>query len=135
MSESCVDVVKRIYETGGKGDVAGMMSLLDPDIVIYEADALPYGGVHRGHAGMGALFQKLNEVVEGFRVIPEQYFVSGNDVAARIRVIGRGRVTGQAIDMAVMEVWTIKDGRATSIRPFYWDTAEFARLTSGGSKA
>jgi len=135
MSESSVDIIRKIYELGAKGEMGGMMSLLDPEIIVHEANGLPYGGEYRGLAGMGQLMQKLNEVVEGFSAKAEQFFVSGDDVAALLRVKGRGRLTGLAIDMAVMEVWTVKNGRATSIRPFYWDTAEFARLTKGEASA
>jgi len=134
LSETNVQLVKKIYELGGKGDWAAMSSLFDPDIVVYEANSLPYGGVFHGAAGMGALFQKLNELVSGFLVKTEQFFVSGDDVAAKIRVTGVSRATGEPIDMPVMEVWTLKNGRATSIRPFYWDTAEYSRLTLGAAK-
>jgi ketosteroid isomerase-like protein len=135
MSDTNLEIVKKIYELGGKGDFAAFMALLDPSIVIYEADSMPYGGEHRGLAGVGALFQKLNEFVERFHAKPLQFFVSGADVAALIRVTGKARATGESIDMQVMEVWTLENGRATSIRPFYWDTAEFARLTRNPAKS
>ena len=135
MSEKNLEIVKKIYELGGKGDFAAFMALLDPNIVIYEADSLPYGGTHRGLAGVGALFKKLNEFVERFHAKPQQFFVSGDDVAALIRVTGKARSTGESIDMAVMEVWTLENGLATSIRPFYWDTAEFARSTGWSAKS
>lgn len=135
MHDSNIDIVKKIYEAGGKGDLAAMAALLDPEIVVHEAAGLPYGGEYHGPEGMGALLQKLNTVLEGFQVKPEQYFVSGDDVAALIRVTGRGRLTGQAVDMPVMEVWRIKNGRAVMIRPFYWDTAEFSKLTVVSSQS
>lgn len=135
MSETNLDIVKKIYQLGATGDFAAMASLFDPDIVVHEADHLPYGGVYRGAAGMGELMKKLNGFVKGFLVKTEQFFVSGDDVAALIRVTGTSRATGEPIDMPVMEVWTLKNGRATSIRPFYWDTAEFARITAASTKA
>lgn len=134
MTETNVDIVKKIYELGSSGNFEAMMSLLDPAIVVYEADSLPYGGVYRGLAGMGELMKKIGKLVDGFVVKSEQFFVSGDDIAALIRFTGRSRATGETIDMPVMEVWTVKNGRATSIRPFYWDTSAFARLTLGSSK-
>ena len=131
MSETNVEIVKKIYELGGKGDMAGMIALLAPNIVVHEANGLPYGGVYHGHAGMGALFQKLVGILDHFRVLPEDFFVSGPVVIAKIRVVGRARATGQSIDMPVLEMWTLEKGLVTEIRPFYWDTAEFQKATVG----
>lgn len=134
MSETNVEIVKNIYQRGGAGDFEGMAALVDPNIVVHEAASLPYGGVYHGIAAMGELMKTVGSFVDGFSIEPKQYFVSGDDVAALIRVVGRSRATGEAIDMQVMEVWTVKNGLATVIRPFYWDTAEFSRLTNGSAK-
>jgi uncharacterized protein len=131
MSETNVEIVKKIYEVGGKGDMAGMMAHLAPNVVVHEANGLPYGGVYHGHAGMGALFQKLVGILDNFRVVPEDFFVSGSVVVAKIRVLGRARATGQTIDMPVLEMWTLDNGLVTEIRPFYWDTAEFQKAAGG----
>ncbi len=131
MSEANIEIVKKIYDVGGKGDMAAMMALLAPNVVVHEAEGLPYGGVYHGHAGMGALFQKIFGIIKEFRVVAEDFFVSGNVVVAQIRVLGLGRTTGQAINMPVLEMWTLENGLVTEIRPFYWDTAEFRRATVG----
>lgn len=129
MSAENVELVRRAYEAFGRGDIGGVMEIFDPGIEIFEADSMPYGGTYRGHEEMGKLFQLLNKFFEGFSVSVEHLFDGGDErVAALVRVQGRSRGTGQAIDMQVVEVWTLRGGKAVSLRPFYWDTAEVARV-------
>lgn len=41
-------VVRALYDALGKGDVPGVVARLDPDVIVDEPLALPYGGVSRG---------------------------------------------------------------------------------------
>jgi ketosteroid isomerase-like protein len=45
---SAGDVVRALYAALRDGDVPGVLARLDPDVVVDEPPALPYGGVHRG---------------------------------------------------------------------------------------
>jgi hypothetical protein len=42
------DVIRALYQSLGAGDVPGVLARLDPDVIVDEPPALPYGGVHKG---------------------------------------------------------------------------------------
>ena len=123
-----LDVVRRIYEAGEQGDAATMFGLMDPEIEIHEADSMPYRGVYRGHTGVGECVLSIQKLFSNFQPKLERLFDGGDHIAALIRVTAQARDTGKSLDMQVMEVWQLRNGKAISIRPFYWDTAEVALL-------
>jgi ketosteroid isomerase-like protein len=45
-------VVRRAYEAFGRGDVPTIFDLLDPAVVFYQSELLPWGGRREGHEGM-----------------------------------------------------------------------------------
>ncbi len=48
MGEQSVDVVKGTYEAFGRGDVPAVLGGMADDVEWYEADGMPYGGLHQG---------------------------------------------------------------------------------------
>lgn len=65
MGEKSVEVVKGIYEAFGRGDVPAVLAAMaDDDIEWYEAEGMPYGGLHHGpdaaaHNVVGPLAQDI----------------------------------------------------------------------------
>lgn len=51
MSKENVEIVKRLFESVERRDQAGVLAAYDENIVIREAETLPYGGVYHGHEG------------------------------------------------------------------------------------
>jgi hypothetical protein len=68
------------------------------DVVLHQAEGLPYGGIWRGHDGM------------------ERFFLAMADA----------RATGQDLDFPILQSIRVVDRRITEVRPFYWDTAAIA---------
>ena len=48
MGEQSVEVVKGIYEAFGRGDVPAVLAATADDIEWYQAEGMPYGGLHHG---------------------------------------------------------------------------------------
>ena len=82
MSQENVDVVRRFEEamvaaidnesSGGEGDFASILALLDEEVVIHGAASLPHGAEQVGHAG----FFKLGELFsENWTFIEKPTFV------------------------------------------------------------
>jgi ketosteroid isomerase-like protein len=98
------------------------------DIEWYEAEGMPYGGLHRGGEAVAQnVFGPITEDVDGFAVTPEELVGSGGSVAAVVRYTGTGKATGKALDLPAVHVWDIRDGKAARFRQFI-DTVRFAEV-------
>jgi uncharacterized protein len=128
MSEQNVEFVRGIYGAFGRGDVPAVMAAFADDIEWYEAEGLPYGGLHRGGEAVAQkVFGPISADVEGFAIIPEELIGTGATVAAVVRYTGTGRATGKALDVPVVHVWDIRDGKLARFRQFV-DTVKFAEV-------
>jgi ketosteroid isomerase-like protein len=135
MSEQNVEFVKGVYGAFGRGDVPAVLGAFAEDIEWFEAEGMPYGGLHRGPEAVAQnVFGPITEDVEGFAVTPEELIGSGATVAAVVRYTGTGKATGKALDVPVVHVWDIRDGKLARFRQFI-DTVKFAEVVPAGVSA
>ena len=128
MGEQSVDVVRGVYGAFARGDVPGVLGAFADDIEWYEAEGMPYGGLHRGPEAVAQkVFGPLAEDVEGFAVVPEQLIASGDTVASIVRYTGTGSATGKTLDLPAVHIWDVRDGKVQRFRQFV-DTMEFAEV-------
>ena len=128
MSEQNVEFVKGIYGAFGRGDVPAVLGAFTDDIEWFEAEGMPYGGLHRGPDAVAQnVFGPITEDVEGFAVTPEELIGSGATVAAVVRYTGTGKATGKALDVPAVHVWEIRDGKLARFRQFI-DTVKYAEV-------
>jgi ketosteroid isomerase-like protein len=128
MSEQNVEFVNSVYGAFARGDVPAVLGAFADDIEWFEAEGMPYGGLHRGPDAVAQnVFGPIAEDVEGFAVTPEQLIGSGATVAAVVRYTGTGKATGKALDVPVVHVWDIRDGKLARFRQFI-DTVKYAEV-------
>jgi uncharacterized protein len=128
MSEQSVEVVDGVYKAFARGDVPAVLGAFADDIEWFEAEGMPYGGLHRGGDAVAQkVFGPITEDVEGFAVTPEQLIGSGETVAAVVRYTGTGKNTGKALDLPAVHVWDIRDGKLARFRQFI-DTVQYAEV-------
>ncbi len=128
MSEQNVEFVEGIYGAFARGDVPAVLGAFADDIEWFEAEGLPYGGLYRGPEAVAEnVFGPITEDVEGFAITPEEVIGSGATVAAVVRYTGTGKATGKALDVPVVHVWEIRDGKLARFRQFI-DTVKFAEV-------
>ncbi len=128
MGEQSVDFIKGVYGAFGQGDVPAVLGAFAEDIEWFEAEGMPYGGLHRGGDAVAQrVFGPISEDVEGFAVIPEEFVGSDGTVAAVVRYTGTGKATGKALDVPVVHIWDIRDGKIARFRQFI-DTVKFAEV-------
>ncbi|MEU8727807.1 MULTISPECIES: nuclear transport factor 2 family protein [Streptomyces] len=113
---------------GGPGEAS--FDLLAPffarNVELHQAAALPYGGTWRGHEGMARFFLRMGEVWESFDMVEQQFLATGATAVVLTQVHARARATGRELDFPIVQTITVKDGRITEVRPFYWDTRAIA---------
>jgi ketosteroid isomerase-like protein len=135
MSEQNVEFVKGIYGAFSRGDVPAVLGAFTDDIEWFEAEGMPYGGLHRGGDAVAQnVFGPISEDVEGFSITPEQLIGSGTTVAAVVRYTGNGKTTGKALDEPAVHVWDIRDGKLARFRQFI-DTVKYAEVVPASAAA
>lgn len=124
MTESNVALVRRGYEAFGRGDINGLLALLDEKIswVTPGPAELPTGGRRTGQQEVGAFFGIVNELYEFQRFEPAEFVSQGN----RVVVIGSEtilvRATGAVLDLDWVHAFTVRDGKVVAFQE-YFDTA------------
>ena len=128
MAVNSVDVVRGVYEAFGRGDVAAVLGAMADDVEWHEAEGMPYGGVYRGGQAVAEnVFGPIVRDVSNFAVSPEELIGSGDTVAVVVRYTGTGQATGKQLDLPVVHVWDVRDGKIACFRQFI-DTAMFREV-------
>ncbi|MFE4615494.1 nuclear transport factor 2 family protein [Streptomyces sp. NPDC056747] len=110
----------------GQAPFAPLAPYFAPDVVLHQAAALPYGGTWRGHAGLERFFLAMSRVWESFDMTEQEFLATGATAVVLTRVRARARATGRELTFPILQTITVRDGRISEVRPFYWDTAAIA---------
>ncbi|MFB8280925.1 nuclear transport factor 2 family protein [Nocardia colli] len=96
------------------------------DVVLHQAEGLPYGGTWRGHDGMEKFFRAMGRTWASFDLLDQSFLATGETTVVHTRVHARARATGRELTFPILQTITIADGRIAEVHPFYWDTAVIA---------
>ena len=97
-----------------------------PDVVLHQAESLPYGGIWRGHDGMERFFAAMSQAWEEFEIVEQEFLSTSGTAVVLTQVHARARATGRELDFPILQTIRVVEGRIAEVRPFYWDTAEIA---------
>ncbi|MES4905883.1 MULTISPECIES: nuclear transport factor 2 family protein [unclassified Streptomyces] len=113
---------------GGPGEAPFDMlaPFFAPDVVLHQADALPYGGTWRGHAGMERFFVEMSRTWDVFDMVEQEFLATGETAVVFTQVRARTRASGRELAFPILQTVAFKDGRIAEVHPFYWDTAAIA---------
>ncbi|CAN5259795.1 hypothetical protein BH20ACT3_BH20ACT3_08200 [soil metagenome] len=114
---TALDLVRDIYDALARKDLATVLQLTDPEIVVVQDPALPWGGHHVGHDGLAAFAAALTGTIDS-KVTIEALFQAGDAVVQYGRTVGTVRATGVAFDIPECHLWRVRDGRAVEARYF-----------------
>ncbi|MFD5321569.1 nuclear transport factor 2 family protein [Streptomyces sp. NPDC127098] len=115
----------------GKASFAPLAPYFSPDVVLHQAEALPFGGTWRGHAGMERFFLAMSLTWESFDMVEQEFLATGETAVVLTQVRARARTTGRELAFPILQTLTIEDGRIARVQPFYWDTAAIAEACAG----
>jgi ketosteroid isomerase-like protein len=132
MSEQA-DLVRAIYDAFARGDLPGMLGMLDPQVEWNEAEhaTLWPGGPIYGHDQLVAqIFARFPELYgDTFRIEVERLHACGDTVIMQGRYTATVQSTGKDLNVQVVHVWDIEGGKAVRWQQ-YTDTWAFAEATN-----
>src|SRR6476620_4180300 len=123
MSQENVETLRKLFALVNDRGIAAAVQefgdLLDPNFRLDEADDLPDPQTHSGGkeafiANMG----KLEEVFEEIRMEPLEFVDLDNKIVVVVSLYGRGRGSGAPVEMTFTQLWSVRDGKALSLRDF-----------------
>ena len=106
-----VEVVRAIYEAMAAKDIEALLALIDPEVVVTQDSALPWGGRHVGHDGLGTFVLALVGAIDS-AVTHLALYEAGDQVVQYGRTAGTVRANGAAFDIPECHLWRVRDGRA-----------------------
>ncbi|MFD6463997.1 nuclear transport factor 2 family protein [Streptomyces roseolus] len=118
----------RYFAAGGPGSASfdTLAPFFAPDVVLIQAEHLPYGGVWRDHAGLERFFLAMSATWDRFDLVEQSFLSDSSPLVVLTQVHARSRATGRELRFPILQTITVTGGRITEVRPFYWDTAAIA---------
>jgi ketosteroid isomerase-like protein len=127
-ADSNVDTVRRFMAATSAEQRNERCALLHDDFVVHEAGGLPFSGDYHRSQGFFELLNKMNDLLE-LTVGPITTEPLGDDaVAARFRLTFTSRTSGKSVEMGLVEIYTVRDGRIAELDVYYKDPAAVAAL-------
>lgn len=119
---------------GGPGNAsfARLAPYFAADVVLHQADSMPYRGSWRGHEGMERFFVAMSQTWDVFEMVEQEFLSETSPLVVLTQVRARARATGRELRFPILQTITVEDGRISEVRPFYWDTAAIAEACATG---
>lgn len=117
-----IEAVREFYAAFCDGDFARMNAILSPDLILHEAEGLPYGGSYKGHEGFRDVMGKLLDHFADVAPVDMKIAAVDDLAMAYMTLLGTARSTGRKLEMPLCEVWTFRDGKIVEGRLLYFDT-------------
>jgi uncharacterized protein len=125
------EIVSDVFAALSKGKLDAAAAHFDASLRIYEPAGLPYGGVYVGHEGFYTLFNKLAATYDELSIPPSVVADCGPAVVAMTTLCGIAKRTRTRVEMPLNEIFVLRNGKITEIRPYYWDTAAVVAALNG----
>ena len=127
-AERTLATVRRFIAATGVERRNERRSLLHDDFVVHEAGGLPFSGDYHGSQGFFELLNRMNDVLE-LTAGPITTAPLGDDTfAARFRLTFTSRASGKSVEVRLVEIYTVRDGRIAELDVSYKDPAAVAAL-------
>jgi ketosteroid isomerase-like protein len=130
MTPTPLDIVHQAYDAFGRGDINGVLALLDDGVqwTTPGPPDLPFAGRRTGKEAVAQFFAQLVATIDVEQFRPKE-FVSHGD---RVIVIGeeksRVKATGKVIPFDWVHAFTVRDGKITTLDEYGDVSAMVAEL-------
>ena len=111
MSQEDVSAIRSFYDAFARKDLPAIFAMLHPQVEFYQSALLPWGGAYRGLEEAKRYFTTLVAHVES-RVDIDTIIDADEHIVAVGHSRGRIKANGNAFEVAVAHVWTMRQGKA-----------------------
>ena len=115
-------IVLAAYDALGAQNREQLAALIDPQITIWQTEALPWGGSFHGPDGTEEFMHRMLTHLRP-SVAVEESFEAGEQVVVIGRTKGNTRMGNSEFDVRIVHVWTVRNQRIARFEP-YVDTPE-----------
>lgn len=131
MSESeNVQVVKDAYAAFQRGDIQGVLALVDENVdwhAIKGGEGVaPHAGRRNGRVAVAEFFSQLGGSMEFSKFEPREFVAQGDQVAVIGEYSATVKTTGHSLASDWVMVFTIRDGKVVRFRE-WTDSAQLVR--------
>jgi steroid delta-isomerase-like uncharacterized protein len=119
VSQENVEVVRRVIEAFGRGDVDVVLSLVSSDFAYRPITTFPDARERRGRDGLRRFMDEFREAWgDDFAQHPETIREYGDAVIALTRITGHARASGVEISGGLFQVYRFRDGQIARLEDF-----------------
>src|SRR4051794_5567841 len=118
MSQENMEIVRRLYEAGDRGDFASAASYLHPEIEFHTYAQSPEAGIYRGKEAVRKYNESLFEQFESTRFEIEDLVDAGDRVVVMTTQHAVPKGGQQEMSVHMVEVWAIRDGLLAERRSY-----------------
>jgi len=133
MSEAGISLIKGLYESFCRGDIAGVIAGLTPDIhwrVNGERSDYPLFGAWNGTGEVEKFFAGVAQHEQFSEFSPKEFFASGDRVFVLGRYAGTVPKTGRTFASEFVHIFTLRGGKVSDFLEFN-DSARFVAAWRG----
>jgi ketosteroid isomerase-like protein len=122
MSQENVETIREMFAKVNEGGVRAATDafrhLLVPDFGLEEGAEVPDPGNYTGRDAFIANMAKLEESFEQLRLEPLEIIDLGERILVVVSMRGQGRGSGASVEMTFVQLWSLRDGKAVSLRDY-----------------
>jgi uncharacterized protein len=119
----------RYSASGSAADRDGLLATLHPNIVLYQPESLPYGGLWEGRLGFGQWLDTFVEAWTNIMPINPAIQSCGEEMLlSTVTMRATARATGAEIEMPMCQIIRFSEGLPIEWRNFAWDTARMLEV-------
>lgn len=111
-------VAAALYVATGSGDWAAAERMLSDDLVITEADTLPFGGTYRGRGALRELYDKVIPMLGNAEIAVKGITAGGEYVVYVLELVPPGGTPIPLVELFRFDA----DGKVVEIRPYYFNS-------------
>jgi uncharacterized protein len=136
VSQRNVETIRSLFRGVEERDLGAYLAACDRDVVVREPGSLPYGGEYHGREGVrrhAAGWMRTWSVLQpgDERKLGAAFVEAGDDVVVRWRLRARAPDGSGTLDMPMVGIYRLRDGKLAEAHMFYSDTAEVLRFLEG----
>jgi ketosteroid isomerase-like protein len=106
MSETNVDVIRRLFDSYSRGDYVGAADCLAPDVVYEVGQEMPA----IGRDSVQEMWERWDTAWDEMETVPEEFVAAGDNVFVTVHYSARGRGSGIRYHERLFDVYTLRDG-------------------------